>query len=131
MGKWAAIYNSNKCDESTRVNNLTVEGSPQSGWRQHLHVAALNAVVGCDVCTWYGDPAHVERRFCRRRRLRLYLLCRRPHGPGASMCRRLDFQALFSCDVPELNSVNGSLRSWDRRHLLVYCGLLRASFCWT
>ncbi|CAH9130963.1 unnamed protein product [Cuscuta epithymum] len=38
MGKGGAIYSSNKCDESTRGDNLTVEGSPQSGWHRQSHV---------------------------------------------------------------------------------------------
>ncbi|CAH9112401.1 unnamed protein product [Cuscuta europaea] len=46
-------------------------GSPQSGWHRHLHVAALNAVVGCDVVLGTVIQAHVERRSCRGRHLRL------------------------------------------------------------
>ncbi|CAH9108355.1 unnamed protein product [Cuscuta europaea] len=46
-------------------------GSPQLGWHRYLHVAALNAVVGCDVVLGMAIQAHVERRSCRGGRLRL------------------------------------------------------------
>ncbi|CAH9063381.1 unnamed protein product [Cuscuta europaea] len=97
-------------------------GSHQSGWHRQLHVAALDAVVGCDVCTWYDDPGACGEEILSRR-VPSAEGCWAEGSPNRGspcaegcICRRLGFHVLFSCNVSELDSVNGSLRSWGRRH---------------
>ncbi|CAH9099913.1 unnamed protein product [Cuscuta epithymum] len=108
MGKGGAIYSSNKCDESTRVSNLTAEGSPQSGGTGIRMCAALNAVGGCDVVL-NAVVACLQRESSMIELVTEGSPCGRgprvaegvvqpkaSHTPKAPKCRRLLFSAIFS-----------------------------------